>query len=311
LAAVERGYHDLQGHFLLGRALQGLKDYARAADAYRLAIACNPNFPAAHLRLARLLEQRLGAAEAAGEHYKLARAMQRRRRADEPNAPVDESNQEHLASPIAPSGGFADDPVPSISESLIVVTGLPRSGTSLVMQMLAGGGLPVLADEARPADQDNPRGYFEFAPVKRLAQSRNWLAESRGKAVKIVSALLAAIPPELPCHVLVCQRDLDEVLDSQERMLARHDAGFHSTPERRLMLKQEYRRILRRTERLLARRSHTRSLAIEYDATVADPHATAVRIRDFLGGQLDTARMAAAVDPMLHRNRRRERQDAV
>jgi hypothetical protein len=176
------------------------------------------------------------------------------------------------------------------------------------MQMLAAGGLSVLSDQARPADDDNPRGYFEFEPVKRLMQRSDWLAEARGKAVKIVLALLTAIPAELPCQVLVCQRDLDEVLDSQERMLARRDPEFRATPERRRVLEQEYRRMLHRTEAFLARRSNTRWLAIEYGATVADPLAVAQRMDAFLGGPLNVANMAAAVDPVLHRNRHRERQ---
>ena len=131
---------------------------------------------------------------------------------------------------------------------LIVVTGLPRSGTSMLMQMLAAGGVGVLSDGLRAADEDNPRGYLEFEPVKNLLKDSKWLFEARGKAVKIVAPLLAALPPGLPCRVILCERDLDEVLDSQERMLARRNQPLAATPERRRMLKDEYARTLSRRE---------------------------------------------------------------
>jgi hypothetical protein len=98
--------------------------------------------------------------------------------------------------------------MPPIAESLVVVTGLPRSGTSMLMQMLAAGGMRVLSDGLREADEDNPRGYLEFEPVKNLAKDSKWLFEGRGKAVKIVAPLLAALPPGLACRVILSERDL-------------------------------------------------------------------------------------------------------
>ena len=94
-------------------------------------------------------------------------------------------------------------------ESLIVVTGLPRSGTSMLMQMLAAGGMTVLSDGLREADEDNPRGYLEFEPVKNLLKDSTWLFEGRGKAIKIVAPLLAALPPGLACRVILSERDLE------------------------------------------------------------------------------------------------------
>ena len=110
----------------------------------------------------------------------------------------------------------------------------------MLMQMLAAGGMDILSDGLREADEDNPRGYLEFEPVKNLLNDSKWLFEARGKAVKIVAPLLAALPPGLPCRVILSERDLDEVLDSQERMLARRnqplgrDAGTPRDAERRI-----------------------------------------------------------------------------
>src|SRR5512134_4034770 len=103
---------------------------------------------------------------------------------------------------------------------ITVVTGLPRAGTSLVMQMLVAGGVPILVDGARPADADNPRGYLEFAPVKRLREDASWLPRARGRAVKVVVPLVCDLPPSERYRVLLVERDVREVLASQRTMLA-------------------------------------------------------------------------------------------
>jgi hypothetical protein len=189
-----------------------------------------------------------------------------------------------------------------IEESLVVVTGLPRSGTSALMQMLAAGGVKILSDGLREADEDNPRGYLEFEPVKNLLKDSKWLFQSRGQAVKIVAPLLAALPAGLACRVILCERDLDEVLDSQERMLTRRNQPTVATPERRRILKDEYARTLARVKLMLARRPDTGLLVVEYGDVVSEPRAAAERLAQFLGQELDAARMAAAIDPRLHRN---------
>ena len=193
--------------------------------------------------------------------------------------------------------------MPPVSESLIVVTGLPRSGTSMLMQMLAAGGASVLSDSSRAADEDNPRGYLEFEPVKNLLNDSRFLMDARGKAIKIVTPLLAALPPGLPCRVILCERNLEEVLDSQERMLARRNPAASAALDRRRTLKSEYQRTLNRVKEMLAQRPGTELLVIEHGLTISDPLATAARINRFLGGGLDVPRMAVAIDPALHRNR--------
>jgi hypothetical protein len=192
--------------------------------------------------------------------------------------------------------------MPPLLESVVVVTGLPRSGTSLLMQMLAAGGIDVLSDGLRRADEDNPRGYLEYAPVKNLLNDSKWLFEARGRAIKIVAPLLGALPRGLCCRVILCRRNLDEVLDSQERMLSRRD-GPSMTTERRRILKDEYGRTLDGVKAMLLRRPGTDHLEIEHAGAISDSLATALRINTFLGGRLDVAKMAAAVEPHLHRNR--------
>jgi len=300
LDALERMPRYPLAHFLLGRALAGMKEYEQAADALRAALSFNPHFPEAHTRLAALLEKHLGNVESAREHRRLARLMQGRKKA-RPQPKTLASATVASACPKTPSSAITQD-MPPLDQSLTVVTGLPRSGTSMLMQMLAAGGMNLLTDGLRPTDEDNPRGYFEFEPVKRMLRDSTWLSHARGKAVKIVAPLLDQLPPGLPCRVILCERNLDEILDSQERMLARRNQP-PSTRGRRQILKDEYLRMLERTKSLLVARPATRLLVVKHRHAVSDSLATAEQVNTFLGGTLNRAKMAAAVDPALHRNR--------
>ena len=305
LDALQKVYHDPLAHFLLGRALEGLKEYERAAEAFRAAISFNPNFPEAHGRLAILHAEHLGGSESVREHRRLASTMRNRGASHAAPPPMAEREQRAALVVAQPdtSGTAATSGMPPLAGSLVVVTGLPRSGTSLLMQMLAAGGLDVLSDQSRLADEDNPRGYLEFEPVKNLMRDAKWLLEARGKAIKIIAPLLAALPAGLHCRVILCERDLDEVLDSQERMLLHRGRLPAATPKRRRMLKEEYQRTLGRAKAMLARRPGTHLLVVEHRSTISNPLAIAERINRFLGGGLDAGRMAAAVDPSLHRSR--------
>ena len=319
LDALQRIHHYPLAHFLLGLALTGMKEYERAADAFRAAISFNPNFPEAHVRLAALLEKHLGDADSAHAHRRLARRMRSRAtpsRIGHPVFPFDSAPRPAPAkkktaakvksvaavstpSPASCAAKPAEMPaeMPPLGESLVVVTGLPRSGTSMLMQMLAAGGMRVLSDGLRKADEDNPRGYFEFEPVKNLMKDSTWLFEEKGKVIKIVAPLLAALPPGLACRVILSERDLEEVLDSQERMLVRRNHPLAATPARRRMLKDEYARTLGRVKAMLTRRPSTQLLVIAHRRTISDPLATAEKMNTFLGGGLDIAKMAAAIDP--------------
>lgn len=181
-----------------------------------------------------------------------------------------------------------------------IVSGLPRSGTSMMMQMLAAGGLPVLADDQRPADENNPRGYYEYAPVRRLAQGDTaWVAQAQGRAVKVVSALLPQLPPGYPYRVILMQRALPEVLRSQAAMRVRLGAG--ETPDEELLL-TEYAQHLFRL-RLWLKRQGWPLHEVDYAAALNDPAQTARAVADFLGDGLDVAAMAAVIDPALYHQR--------
>jgi len=304
LDALQRIYHYPLAHYLLGVALVGMKEFERSAAAFGAAISFNPNFPEAHMRLAAVLEKRLGDPEAAAEHRRLAQKMRRRKKTRRAPISVAERVENVTSATLPPVAATASDaPGASLEESLIVVTGMPRSGTSMLMQMLVAGGMNAMTDGLREPDEDNPRGYLEFEPVKNLLKDSTWLLEGRGKVIKIVAPLLSALPAGLPCRIVFSERDLDEVLDSQERMLVRRKQDIVSTPERRQMLKNEYARTTVRVKAMLARRPGTRVLSVGYRDAIFDAAAVAAKVNEFLGGGLDVGKMAASVDPSLHRNR--------
>lgn len=304
LDALQRIYHYPLAHYLLGLALAGMKEWDRAAAALGAAISFNPNFPEAHMRLAGILEKHLNEPEAAREHRRLAQKMRRRKHARRaPLSAAERVEQITAVSQSAPSEPAAVGEIAPLEDSLVVVTGLPRSGTSMFMQMLAAGGLGVMTDGLREPDEDNPRGYLEYEPVKNLLKDSKWLLEGRGKAVKIVAPLLGALPPGLPCRIIFTERDLDEVLDSQERMLAHRKQDIVTTPERRRLLKNEYARTTVRVKAALARRPATQTLNVGYRDAIRNARAVAEKVNEFLGGCLDVEKMAASVDPGLHRNR--------
>ena len=184
-----------------------------------------------------------------------------------------------------------------------IVSGLPRSGTSMMMQMLQAGGLPVLADQSRPADEDNPQGYFEFDPVKRTKRDASWLATASGQAVKIVCLLLYDLPAEHEYRVLFMNRCMDEIMASQQVMLARRGtsgAGQSASEMGRIFEDQ-----LNRIRDWLSRQAHIHALPLEYHRVLADPSGEANHIREFLGLNLDVLAMAKAVDPRLYLQRKR------
>ena len=184
---------------------------------------------------------------------------------------------------------------------IAVVSGLPRSGTSLMMKMLDAGGLPPLTDHIRSADEDNPQGYYEFERVKKLKEDRDWLPDAKGKAVKVISALLTRLPAGYEYRVIFMRRNMSEILASQRQMLIRRGEPADSVND--ADMGALFARHLQQVEAWLAGQPNMRVLYVNYNELVKAPLAHAQRVNEFLGGRLDVARMAGAVDPTLHRQR--------
>ncbi|TVR22803.1 MAG: sulfotransferase family protein [Anaerolineaceae bacterium] len=183
------------------------------------------------------------------------------------------------------------------AEPVIVVSGLPRSGTSLMMQMLRAGGVPLLTDDIRHADQHNPRGYYEYQPVKRLKQDgADWMRSATGKAVKIVSPLLFYLPPDYDYRVIFMWRDVGEVVRSQAAMIA-------PRPMDSARAEAEYHAHLDKVRGWLAVQPHITTCTINHQDALRQPSTVARRVADFLARQLATGAMCSAVDPGLYRTR--------
>ncbi len=336
LTSVGLLYHNPPGHFLLGIALHRIGRVKHAAEALKVCVAQNPNFLPAHRRLALLYANRLNNPKLAKEHREKIQAVIELRR--QQLKAVAEQREQNLAAPIvtseaaigaAPAPATVSaaetpaavvvplDPPRTDAPFITVVSGLPRSGTSLMMQMLVAGGLPALHDGNRPADADNPRGYFEFAPAKNLRADGSWLPQAQGRVVKLVAQLLPFLPAAiagekdaagaapkprmLDYRIVWMERTLEEVLASQKTMLDRHGhAGAALTPDK---LRAVYEQQLARVTEIVERRKLA-VLRIAHRDAIKDPAGTAARVAEFLALPLDRAAMAAAIDPKLHRQKK-------
>jgi hypothetical protein len=191
---------------------------------------------------------------------------------------------------------------PAQPQPIIIVSGLPRSGTSMMMKILEAGGLPVLTDALRTADDDNPKGYYEYERVKQLDKGDvAWLASAQGKVVKVISALLPHLPATHQYRVIFMQRKLAEVLASQRKMLANRGEQMGAAEDSALAALFE--KHLQTTKAWLQTQPNITVLDVDYNQLVVAPTAYLRAINHFLDDKLDLIQMGQAVDPTLHRNR--------
>jgi len=186
-------------------------------------------------------------------------------------------------------------------DTITVVSGLPRSGTSLMMSMLQSGGMPLLVDGIRTPDKDNPKGYFEFERVKQTEDDQAWLAEARGRAVKMIAELLRHLPPAYEYQVIFMRRAMEEILASQREMLSRR--GEPTDKVRDEDMARMFEGHLEKVQEWIAQQPNMDVLYISYNDLLADPTPQAEAINRFLGGQLNVDSMVNAIDPALYRQR--------
>jgi hypothetical protein len=184
---------------------------------------------------------------------------------------------------------------------IVVVSGLPRSGTSMAMKMLEAGGLRVVTDGQRTADEDNPKGYYEDERVKDLHRDgdKAWLREARGRVVKIISFLLKSLPADNNYKVLFMHRSLREIVASQNKMLARRGEKNETPDDRAVQLLEEQVR----DARFFLRRPQFEVLELSYAEVLQAARPQAQRMAEFVGERLDVDKMVEVVDLQLYRNR--------
>ena len=221
-------YQNPWGHYFLAAALLRNRRFHETVEALEVATAQNPNFPEAHAVLEDLYSGPLRSLEKHAQHKRLRENAEARvamlREGRLQTLEETDSPRVKAFEPHEPVESVAIDPgtqEANPDEVITVVSGLPRSGTSMMMSMLEAAGLEILTDGQREADEDNPRGYFEFLPATQLRTDASWVPDAKGKAVKIVAQLLRFLPPDQKYRFILMDRSLDEVLVSQEKMLRR------------------------------------------------------------------------------------------
>jgi hypothetical protein len=186
-------------------------------------------------------------------------------------------------------------------EAIIVVSGLPRSGTSMMMQMCVAGGLEPLIDQKRKADEDNPKGYYELEVVKGLEKDKSWLPDAKGKVIKVISALLKHLPPEYLYKVIFLQRNMQEIIASQKQMLIRRGEPQRFEDE---VLARMFRNHLVQVDQWLRSQQNIEVLHVDYNELLEKPLENITKIKEFLGKGVDHAPMAAVIDRNLYRQRK-------
>jgi hypothetical protein len=187
-------------------------------------------------------------------------------------------------------------------KSITIVSGLPRSGTSLMMGMLQAGGMELLTDGIRTADDDNPKGYYEFERVKQIEHDQDWLEDAGDKAVKMIAELLRHLPQDYTYKVIFMRRKMDEILASQRQMMIRRGEPTDRISDEEIAAM--FSRHLERVEVWIAEQPNMDVLYVSYNDLLGEPAQHVSEINEFLGGTLDEDRMTGTVDLTLYRQRR-------
>ncbi len=170
-----------------------------------------------------------------------------------------------------------------------------------MMSLLGSGGMPLLVDNIRQANEDNPRGYFEMERVKKLQEDQSWLPSAQGKAVKIISALLMKLPADYQYKIIFMRRAMQEILASQRQMLIRRGQATDTVNDAAMAL--SFERHLQHVERWLAQQVNMRVLYVDYAALIQFPAEGVHMVNTFTSGRLNEQQMMTVIDPSLHRQR--------
>jgi len=187
-------------------------------------------------------------------------------------------------------------------ESITIVSGLPRSGTSMMMKMLEAGGMQALTDNIRTADEDNPKGYYEFEQVKQIEHDQSWLQDARGKAVKMISALLKHLPSNYTYKVIFIRRKMEEILASQNQMLVRREKASDAVDDEKMAAL--FRLHLQQVTAWVTKQPNFDIIYVNYNEILQNPVEQMSKINQFLGHTLDTENMAGVIDQALYRQRK-------
>ena len=263
LNAVGYTYFFPFAHYHLGEALYGLGEFEKAAEAFEVSLKMAPGINKARQWLSRI-------------------------------------HNDHLKNPEA-AKDYKAEIKENLKGSIIIVSGLPRSGTSMMMQMLHQGGMEIFSDGLRQPDENNPKGYYEHELVKSLARNKSWLKDATGKAIKVISHLLFELPAQYQYKIIFMERDLDEVLMSQHKMLIREGKAKEGAIN--LKLVNAFKQNLERIKIWAPKQSHVEILYVSHKNMINNPMEELKKVNQFLGNNLDIEAMAKVVDKSLYREK--------
>ena len=310
LEAIQLQYGDPRAHNVLGQALILLGQLPEAEQALINSLKLNPDSPQATNSLVQLYRQRgetekaracegnairLKAEHRAAEtkHLQSLRsgiaARAKDRHAERKRRREDAAQKAKEEAAVAPG-------------DYLIVSGLPRSGTSLMMQMLDAAGLVAMTDEKRPADDDNPQGYYEWEEIKKLRKNPHLIEQAEGKVIKVISALLPALPPRNRYRIIFMKRPVEEIVDSQWTMLARQ--GQKPRAEKEHLIQTQQTHIIQ-TLAELRQHPNIQLLEIDYPELVATPNSQLPALQAFLGNSIPHPEsLTTPINPKLHRNKK-------
>ena len=287
LTATELFYQFPTAHYVLAQALMGIGQYEMAARSFEVALTMRPSFTAAKIALEKLYK---------GHPIQRSDLFQEVlvERGDAKDI------QSKLDSRVKKAAGAKSYKGRKLGE-ITIVSGLPRSGTSLMMQMLDAAGLAIYQDHVRKADDNNPKGFFEHENVKSLVKKNNWLKDARGKVVKIVSPLIRFLPPPYNYKIIVVKRDAVEVVQSQHKMLVK--AGKADASSYPINMEDTLKKQFQSALEWMEKQPNVEFLIIDFKKAIAEPKAVAADVATFLKMDLDLEAMANSSVKELYRNR--------
>ena len=264
LKAIGLIYYFPASHYYLGESLMGLGKFDDAANAFDVCLRLAPGMNSARLRLIDIYEQHLNLP---GKAFK-----------------------------------YKTDFDNNIKGELVIVSGLPRSGTSMMMQMLEAGGLEIFTDKKRSADESNPKGYYEHEDVKSLKRNKSFLKDSKGKVVKVSAQLLPSLPMKYRYQIVFMERNVLEVVASQQKMLIREGKKTKEDVVP-VLLVQQYEETLKKTKKWADIHPNVNIHFVDYSSVIKEPFMQSMLINDFLNKSLEVDKMAASVEKKLYREK--------
>lgn len=297
LNAIGLLYHNPIAHYHLGEALYEAGYFERSAEAFEVTLAMNPNIGKARNWLIKLYKEKLNQPVKAKIHqdiiesikssdYTEVAKLEDQLEAPKNYRPLDESFYKNI----------------EMSDPIYIVSGLPRSGTSMMMQMLVNGGIEPYVDNVREADESNPKGYYEHEAVMRLARDKKWLKDVRNKVVKVISQQLFHLPAKYNYKIVFMLRDINEIIQSQTKMLERQNKKIAKNYP--YTLENIYQKNLGQVQRWAENNKNVSILVINHKDTIENPLETAKKVAEFIGKEkVNVEKMAEKVDKKLHRTK--------